>query len=170
MKTNKITTLILLLLLQIAVKAQTTTVNYTYDASGNRVSRTITPIPIAPPQNNNNNTVVQSINSLIEADTTSPASASLSNQTSASLSMLREGDIKVFPNPVQYKLNVQFKGTAEAEGCSMQIYDGAGRLFHKQDALQNHTEVDMQQANTGNYYLVIITKEGKRLYWKLVKE
>ena len=112
--------------------------------------------------------MVQSINSLIEAD--SLASASLSNHTSASLSNLSEGDIKVFPNPVQYKLNVQFKGTADAEGCSMQIYDGAGRLFHKQDAMQNHTEVDMQQANTGNYYLVIITKEGKRLYWKLVKQ
>ncbi len=176
MKTNKIATLILLLLLQVAVKAQTTTVNYTYDASGNRVSRTITPIPIAPPQNNNNNTVVQSINSLIEADSlasaslSNPASTTLSNPASASLSNLSEGDIKVFPNPVQYKLNVQFKGTTEAEGCSMQIYDGAGRLFHKQDAMQNHTEVDMQQANTGNYYLVIITKEGKRLYWKLVKQ
>jgi YD repeat-containing protein len=168
MKINKITCLILLLLLQVAVKAQTTTVNYTYDASGNRQSRTFNIQPIAPPQNNNNNTVAADIQGILTAD--SLASASLSNQTPASLSNLSEGDIKVFPNPLQYKLNVQFKGTAEAEGCSMQIYDGAGRLFHKQDALQNHTEVDMQQANSGNYYLVIITKEGKRLYWKLVKQ
>ncbi len=53
MKTNKITAFILILLLQVAVKAQTTTVNYTYDASGNRVSRTFNVQPIAPPQNNN---------------------------------------------------------------------------------------------------------------------
>lgn len=166
MKTNKITTLILFLLLQVAVKAQTTTVNYTYDASGNRVSRTFVVQPIAPPQNNNNNTVVQSINSLIEADTASQF-PSFGGELGSSVST---DNISVFPNPVQYKLNVQFRGTAEAEGCSMQIYDGAGKLFHKQDAMQNHTEVDMQQANTGNYYLVIITKEGKRLYWKLVKQ
>lgn len=73
MKTNKITTLILLLLLQVAVKAQTTTVNYTYDASGNRVSRTFVVQPIAPPQNNNNNTVVQSINSLINTASPDPS-------------------------------------------------------------------------------------------------
>ena len=84
--------------------------------------------------------------------------------------MRKSGDAKLLITPVQYKLNVQFNGTAKPEGCSLQIYDGAGRLFHSQAALQNHTEVDMQQANTGNYYLVIITKEGKRLYWKLVKE
>ena len=162
MKTNTITTLILLLLLQVAVKAQTTTVNYTYDASGNRVSRTFIVQPIAPPQNNNNNTVVQSINSLINTASPDPSKGGELGATA--------DNISVFPNPVQYKLNVQFKGTAEAEGCSMQIYDGAGRLFHKQDALQNQTEVDMQQANTGNYYLVIINKEGKRLYWKLVKQ
>ncbi len=53
MKTNKITAFILILLLQVAVKAQTTTVNYTYDASGNRQSRTFNVQPIAPPQNNN---------------------------------------------------------------------------------------------------------------------
>ena len=152
----------MLLLLQVAVKAQTTTVNYTYDASGNRVSRTFNVQPIAPPQNNNNNTVAADIQSILTAD-------SLLKTKGAEVS-ITEGDIKVFPNPVQYKLNVQFRGTAEAEGCSMQIYDGAGRLFHKRDALQNNTEVDMQQANTGNYYMVIITKEGKRLYWKLVKQ
>jgi len=53
MKTNTITTLILLMLLQVAVKAQTTTVNYTYDASGNRVSRTFNVKAIVLPQNNN---------------------------------------------------------------------------------------------------------------------
>ena len=90
--------------------------------------------------------------------------------TTADFLLRKSGDAKLLITPVQYKLNVQFKGTAEAEGCSLQIYDGAGRLYHKQDVLQNHTEVNMQQANTGNYYLVIITKEGKRLYWKLVKD
>jgi hypothetical protein len=71
---------------------------------------------------------------------------------------------------VQYKLNVQFNGTATAKGCSLQLYDGAGRLFYKDASLKNQTEVDMQQAKAGNYYLLVLTKEGKRLYWKVVKE
>ena len=160
MKTKKtITILAMLMLLQVAVSAQN--IHFQYDASGNRVKRWISQ-PIAPPQNNpsaNNNTVISDdVNSLI------------SSNTSTSLSKLTEGDIKVFPNPVQDKLNVQFKGSADAEGCSLQIYDGAGKLFSREAELKNNNEINMQQAKTGTYFLIIINKEGKRMYWKLVKE
>ena len=167
MKTNKITTLILLMLLQIAVSAQN--IHFQYDASGNRYYRWISQ-PIAPPQNNpsaNNNTAIaDDVNSLISSNT----STSLNNRASTSLSKLTEGDIKVFPNPVQDKLNVQFKGSADAEGCSLQIFDGAGKLFSREAELKNNNEINMQQAKTGTYFLIIINKEGKRMYWKLVKE
>ena len=154
-----ITILAMLMLLQVSVSAQN--IHFQYDASGNRVKRWISQ-PIAPPQNNpsaNNNTVISDdVNSLI------------SSNTSTSLSKLTEGDIKVFPNPVQDKLNVQFTGSADAEGCSLQIYDGAGKLFSREAELKNNNEINMQQAKTGTYFLIIINKEGKRLYWKLVKE
>ena len=154
-----ITILAMLMLLQVSVSAQN--IHFQYDAPGNRVKRWISQ-PIAPPQNNpsaNNNTVISDdVNSLI------------SSNTSTSLSKLTEGDIKVFPNPVQDKLNVQFTGSADAEGCSLQIYDGAGKLFSREAELKNNNEINMQQAKTGTYFLIIINKEGKRLYWKLVKE
>ena len=160
MKTKKsITILAMLMLLQVAVSAQN--IYFKYDASGNRERRWISQ-PIAPPQNNpsaNNNTAIaDDVNSLI------------SSNTSTSLSKLTEGDIKVFPNPVQDKLNVQFKGSADAEGCSLQIFDGAGKLFSREAELKNNNEINMQQAKTGTYFLIIINKEGKRMYWKLVKE
>ena len=154
-----ITILAMLMLLQVSVSAQN--IHFQYDASGNRVKRWISQ-PIAPPQNNpsaNNNTAIaDDVNSLI------------SSNTSTSLSSQSEGDIKVFPNPVQDKLNVQFTGSADAEGCSLQIYDGAGKLFSREAELKNNNEINMQQAKTGTYFLIIINKEGKRLYWKLVKE
>lgn len=168
MKTKKsITILAMLMLLQVAVSAQN--IHFKYDASGNRVKRWISQ-PIAPPQNNpsaNNNTAIaDDVNSLISSNT----STSLNNPASTSLSKLTEGDIKVFPNPVQDKLNVQFKGSADAEGCSLQIFDGAGKLFSREAVLKNNNEINMQQAKAGTYFMIIINKEGKRLYWKLVKE
>lgn len=154
-----ITILAMLMLLQVSVSAQN--IHFQYDASGNRVKRWISQ-PIAPPQNNpsaNNNTAIaDDVNSLI------------SSNTSTSLSSQSEGDIKVFPNPVQDKLNVQFTGSADAEGCSLQIYDGAGKLFSREAELKNNNEINMQQAKTGTYFLIIINKEGKRMYWKLVKK
>lgn len=167
MKTKKtITILAILMLLQVSVSAQN--IHFKYDASGNREKRWVSQ-PIAPPQNNpsaNNNTVISDdVNSLI-----STAPASLSSNTSTSLSSQSEGDIKVFPNPVQDKLNVQFKGSADAEGCSLQIYDGAGKLFSREAELKNNNEINMQQAKTGTYFMIIINKEEKRMYWKLVKE
>ena len=156
---KSITILAIFILLQVSVSAQN--IHFQYDASGNRVKRWISQ-PIAPPQNNpsaNNNTVISDdVNSLI------------SSNTSVSLSSQSDGDIKVFPNPVQDKLNVQFKGSADAEGCSLQIFDGVGKLFSREAELKNNNEINMQQAKTGTYFLIIINKEGKRMYWKLVKE
>lgn len=168
-KTIKIT--LLLLYINIAAIAQNA-VHYQYDISGNRVNRRIEAVqPIAPPQSSNN---------IIVADT----SASLSNITSASLINLTlatlnsqsnainlsEGDIKVFPNPVESKLNIAFTGTASAEACSMQMFDSKASLYYSQSTMQKLTEIDMQDTKAGNYFLVISTKEGKRLYWKLVKK
>jgi len=174
-----ITLLMMLMLIQIVAKAQTgksagieppiggigevTTVNYEYDESGNRISRTITVTFMMQSEYkkpaDTNNTIAADINGLLNADklkSTKPAIA--------------EGDIKVFPNPVKDKLNVQFNGTATSEGCSLQLYDGAGKLFYKDGSMQMLTEVNMQQAKAGMYYLVMVCKDGKRLYWKVAKQ
>ncbi|MFZ4401826.1 MAG: T9SS type A sorting domain-containing protein [Bacteroidales bacterium] len=158
------------MLLQIAVSAQTI-IHYDYDASGNRVKRWLQPpLPVAPSQNNsiaNKPTVAEGINYLLIADSLSGADGASSNTNG--LAVLSEGDIKVFPNPVQEKLNIQFKGTAKPDGYSLQLFDGGGKLFYRAGYLQMLIEVNMQQAKSGVYFLVVIDKEGKRLYWKLVK-
>ena len=162
--------LMMIILGFLAANAQTQTnitVNYSYDAAGNRVQRTITVIQaFAPTPNNNKDSIIaiqDEINSIIASDSIKANANSVAN-------ILVEGDIKVFPNPVKYKLNVQFKGTASAEGCKLQIYDGLGKLFYSQEALQTQTEINMEAAKKGAYFMVIAAKDGKRMYWKLVKE
>ncbi|MFZ4400625.1 MAG: T9SS type A sorting domain-containing protein [Bacteroidales bacterium] len=169
MKTKTI--FMLFMLLQIAVSAQTV-IHYEYDANGNRYKRWMPPPqPVALPQNNstsNNPTVAEDIYSLLTADSIYNAEEAITNTNS--ITVLTEGDIKVFPNPMQQKLNLQFKGTATPEGCSLQLYEGSGKLFYSEGSMKTLTEINMQQAKTGVYFLVVVDKEGKRLYWKLVKE
>jgi YD repeat-containing protein len=181
-----ITLLMMLMLLQIMAKSQTMksagqpqqqsssagSITFEYDESGNRINRTITVTYIGgiggeiaetesviKNPSDATNTIITDISGLINAD-------KLKNTKPA----IAEGDIKVFPNPVQDKLNVQFNGTATAEGCSIQLYDGAGKLFYKDGNMQNLTEVNMLQAKAGMYYLVVVCKDGKRLYWKVAKQ
>ena len=148
------------------VQAQntTTTINYAYDAAGNRVQRTITITQLKTQQHTNNNDSINAkaddIKSVIAADSNLSQGEGISNN----------GDIKVFPNPVAEKVNVQFTGTANYEGSSLKIYDGTGKLFLNKEALQQHNEISMQAASKGTYFMVIITKDKKRQYWKLVKE
>ena len=169
-----ITLLTMLILLQVLVKAQTVT--YTYDASGNRIHRTLSTKKLSSPQKNTNDstiTVANDIQSIIAEDTNISSVKGVvggENGNVNGITALNEGDINVFPNPVQDKINVQFNGSVTAEGCSLQLYDGAAKLFFKTDAMQKLTEVNMHEAKAGIYYLVVVSKEGKRLYWKVVKE
>ena len=142
------------------------------------------PAPAPPPSDSTNAIVANEINNIIASDIsagTSNTSADTSTNivaitdTTAGAStvatiIVQGGDIKVFPNPVKDIVNVQFTGTANNAGSSLQIYDGIGKLFLNKEALQQHNEISMQSASKGTYFLVIITKDKKRQYWKLVKE
>jgi len=146
-----------------------TKINYEYDANGNRINRTVIVeyIEGMPP------TVFANTNPTDSTNETLCFSAgvidSISNNKTNITNEVLNGDIKVFPNPVQEKFYVKFTGTSNAVGCTMQIYDGVGKIFYQATASQNQTEINMSQAKAGIYYLVIITKEGKRLWWKVAK-
>ena len=59
---NPIKIIILLLLIQLSVLAQNNTINYGYDASGNRIQRRIIVVqPIAPPAINSTNDSILTI-------------------------------------------------------------------------------------------------------------
>ena len=142
----------------------------------NYIVVSVSPKPSAPNNNNSDEPatliasdftdIVSNVDSsfylITSADTTTIANFIVTNtETSA---------IKVFPNPVNEIVNVQFTGTANFVGSSLKIYDGTGKLFINKEALQQHNEISMQSASKGTYFMVIITKDKKRQYWKLVKE
>lgn len=142
-----------------------TPICYDYDASGNRVARSICVVAqtVVHHHDSSNNTVNADLAALTKADSL----IALGQNTS--VNSIPEGAIKVFPNPIEEILTVEFSGNEDASLYNLQIFDASSRLFIENNTLQRTTNVNMQQAKPGNYYLVLTNKDGKRLYWKLVK-
>jgi hypothetical protein len=137
-------------------------VHYTYDASGNRTSRWVDATPVPYHASSNDTTVELQVNNLLKQDKCTPDS-----EKNKALAGGEQGAIKVYPNPVVEKLNVDIpEGT---NGGSLLLYDGNGRLVLSQTNVRTHNELDLSAQNKGNYFLVFQTVNGKRMFWKLVK-
>ena len=165
------TILMMLILFQIVASSQNT-IHYEYDANGNRFKRwMLPPQPLMSPPNNPNNknsSVADDINALISADSFSQTK--IETDIASDITDIVEREIRVFPNPLQEKLNITLNGLASSTKYSLQVFDGASILIYKEDAIKNQTEINMRQAHQVIYYLVIQAKDGKRMFWKLVKE
>ncbi len=139
-----------------------TKVHYTYDASGNRTTRWIEILPVTYHASSNDTTVELQVNKLLKQDKSTPDS-----KKNKALAEGEQGAIKVYPNPVVEKLNVDIpEGTSSS---SLLLYDGNGRLVLSQTNVSTHNELDLSAQNKGNYFLVFQTANGKRMFWKLVK-
>ncbi len=165
------TILLMLILFQIAASSQNT-IHYDYDATGNRIKRwMLPPQPLMSPPNNSNNkntTVAEDINALISANSFSQTK--IETDISSDITNIAEREIKVFPNPLLEKLNIALNGLADATTYNLQLFDSGAKLYYQENAIQNLTEINMHKAHQGVYYLVIQAKDGKRMFWKLVKE
>ena len=143
----------------LSVSAQ---VHYTYDASGNRTSRWVDATPVPYHASSNDTTVELQVNNLLKQDKSTPDS-----EKNKALAEGEQGTIKVYPNPVVEKLNVDIP--EGSSGGSLLLYDGNGRLVLSQTNVSTHNELDLSAQNKGNYFLVFQTANGKRMFWKLVK-
>jgi len=143
----------------LSVSAQ---VHYTYDASGNRTSRWVDATPVPYHASSNDTTVELQVNNLLKQDKSTPDS-----EKNKALAEGEQGTIKVYPNPVVEKLNVDIP--EGSSGGSLLLYDGNGRLVLSQTNVSIHNELDLSAQNKGNYFLVFQTANGKRMFWKLVK-
>ena len=165
------TILLMLILFQIVASSQNT-IHYEYDANGNRVKRwMLPPQPLLSPQNNPNNknsTLADDINALISVDSFSKTK--IGRDITGDITDIVEREIKVFPNPLQEKLNIVLNDIAGTTTYNLQLFDGGAKLYYQENAIQNLTEINMYKAHQGIYYLVIQAKDGKRMFWKLVKE
>ena len=158
-KKINITIVLLLIIMRIIAQEHTCRVNFDYDESGNRTKRNITVCRIQnPTTTSTTQTTQEQLTEMLE------------NKTAIKEFVTNpESDIKVYPNPVENKLNIDFIGNFAYKGTSFQIYDGSGKLYQQSTINNAKTSINFAQANAGNYFLVIENNEGKRFWWKIVK-
>lgn len=123
------------------------TVNFTYDYSGNRTSRAVINL--------------KSTSSSFEAQTDS-VEESFSEK-------LGDYDILVYPNPVESELTIEIHELDEYADASTTLFDQGGRLIMIREITPGHNKLDLSYLSAGSYYMVIRVG-GKESRWTIVKE
>jgi Secretion system C-terminal sorting domain len=130
-------------------------IQYSYDASGNRVKRTIVPLTKS----------ARSTSSL--ADTVKTQELSKIEEQ-FNFEKLAEGKIKIFPNPTKGALTIKLENIANLEGINLQLYNVKGALLQSGQVHSNISYFNMQDYTPGTYILRVSRQEEK-LEYKIVK-
>lgn len=107
-------------------------VNYAYDNSGNRTSRTLT----------------MSKSLLNEKDTSNINTEKITEQVG-------EQSIVVYPNPVREEVNVELSGYDENLDGSITIFDQGGRLIINQQQISTRNTFNLSRYSKGIYFMII---------------
>ena len=122
-----------------------TTHSFTYDASGNRLSRII-PLKSAH---------------ITKQDT-------LANKLSTFEDLIGNRPVKIYPNPTKGLLKVEIPFTAEVT-ATIKIFNLQGALVKDQEVTDTFTELDLNDQPTGMYILRISIGELSS-EWKIIKD
>lgn len=117
---------------------------YSYDASGNRISRT-------------------QIN-VSGADCVRKGIAD-----SASEQISEDRKVVLFPNPVQELLNIHLVGNWKNEKSQLWLYDAAGKLVSKRSNLDIENQLFFHEMPVGVYVLKLLI-DGKMYEYKIARE
>jgi len=149
MKTpRKISIIITMLSFLAAGKAQT--VSYTYDASGNRETRTIVM----------GGGLKSEVSQNEEMD---------KDEEEIYQETLEKMIINIYPNPTTGKLSIRFDNRPEDVKTSVTVYDLNAKIICRKTNIPETSEIDLSQEPAGNYILVI--RVGERVSrWQVVKQ
>jgi hypothetical protein len=120
-------------------------VSYGYDAAGNRISRTIV--------------FSQLRNAVLETQEETPVYSEV----------LKELEIRIYPNPTDGLLKVEILNMEEKQSATVSLYSLSGKLILSRDRISGSTELDISSHATGTYILRIFAGES-RTEWKIIKK
>lgn len=138
--------LLVVVLFSASVQAQTS-FRFTYDDSGNRVSRAVISLKSAS----------------ITSDTLQAKQAKKPLEDQVGLQKTR-----IYPNPTKGLLRIEFPGLAE-QGTSIRVFDSNGRLIIQKTGAETENELDLSAYPPGFYILTIRSGQEKK-EWKIIKE
>jgi hypothetical protein len=152
--------------------SQAYTVEYSYDAAGNRILRRVILIEEKKDTINQANTLVaDSVANSLENGEMLADNEVESFDTSAQNYTSQIGDrtILLFPNPTTGILNLVIKNLASADKAFYNIYSQDGRLLYTGTCLSEYSKIDLSSHPKGIYLLDIYLNE-KQSAWKIIKQ
>jgi hypothetical protein len=120
-------------------------VRYTYDASGNRISRSIV------------------------LNTRQSQKKKTSQENGMYGDMLAEKKITISPNPTEGHLKVLITGKSDTDKCSLSVFSTSGQLVDTHPEIGECTEIDLSNHPNG-YYILKININNETSSWKIIKK
>lgn len=131
--------------LPIGITAQT--VHYGYDASGNRISRTI----------------------ILTSSQAPKAEMNDSAEQSPVLDAVGDVQLAIYPNPTKGMLAVEVQNAADVIDGEIIVYSIQGKFIRKVKMTSTTTNVDLGTCPTGSY-LMKITVNNQTNTWTIIKQ
>jgi hypothetical protein len=158
MKHIKQIALAILLLIPCLMQAQIT-YHYSmgYDANGSRISRLLLRKLDNPVTGTDSAVIAVADSALLNAINADKEEALATEQSI----------INVYPNPASDKVVVSYSATCPE--CLIRIFNVEAKQVYEAKGIDKETEIDISNLKSGVYYLSIITEDGKRQGWKIVK-
>ena len=125
-----------------------TTYEFTYDASGNRLTRSVISLRSATIHPD----------SLHSKQTEKPLDDKVGLQKT-----------RIYPNPTQGLLRIDLPELSEQEAI-IRLHDSNGKLIIQQAAVELNNELNLTAYATGIYILTIQIGKNDRKEWKIIKE
>jgi hypothetical protein len=137
--------LVFMLVFYLSVVSYGQIVNYVYDDSGNRTSRTVTLSKSLKTEND-----------------------SLKSQDKIT-EQIEEQVITIYPNPFQEEVNIDITGMEENSVANITMYDHGGRLLLKRSNVSTRTNLNLSQYAKGVYFM-IIRLGNNTTKWTIIKD
>ena len=142
-----------------ATAQEPNTVVFSYDASGNRITREAIYIP---PKSE------KPVKGQKEDTTGITNPDILKTEIVKHTANVGAISINIFPNPTGGKFKVVFEGWEKETTASLQLHTLSGTEVLKMENLKQETNIDIKSQPDGTYILTVIVN-GKKEIWKVVK-
>ena len=160
-KTIQITLAILLLLPSITWSQNS--YSMAHDANGNRTNRIMMRRMNNPVVGADSTVLAIADSALLQAINAQKEQANPTEVATAQQSI-----INVYPNPTSDKVMVSY--SVACPQCVLRIFNIEAKQVYETKGIDKITEIDVSNLKSGTYYLSIITEDGKRQGWKIVKQ
>ena len=130
---------------------------YSYDAAGNRTSKTIT--------------LTKTMKNMARPDTVIVAESEpfIYDMDELQNDVLGKAEIKIYPNPTQGVLRVDISGVELSTTDQIEIFNGKVHLVKSVSNITGSNMIDLSESVSGIYFMRI-TIGDEQTTWRIIKE